>query len=831
MQYFCKNGRRRDQVRDTLNPDDTPKLNGIDYLEVAEGQTVLVLYFVHGAPTLADSTSAIAPQNITISGGTRIQNIQATDVSLLPEQPNALQISVTQWGDFSAYQLSLVTASGDDTLPTGFTPPLDPQLANITFSFKVDCPSPFDCPKPDDCPPPTYPQPQIDYLAKDYASFRQLMLDRLSITLPAWTERNPADFGVAMVEVLAYAADHLSYYQDAAATEAYLGTARQRASVRRHAKLLNYPMHEGCNARTWIQVQTEVDDLLIPQSTAFFGRVIGQPAVLVAGDRPYQAVIRQRPEGFESMQPLRSYIGHNTITFYTWSDENCCLPKGATHATLQDDAVNRLHLRPGDILVLEESRSPETGRIEDADITHRQAVRLTAVHPEATENKAGSRTAGGLTRDPLTEQPVVEIRWHPEDALTFSLCLSKEIGSELLNDMATVRGNIVLADHGQTSDAPEIIPAIVPQGIRYRPRLDAQNITYAAPFAPRSAASQSAQSYLQQNPRQALPAVLLTQSDGTTWQAAHDLLNSDRFDERFVVEPDETRRATLRFGDSVFGQKPVPLSRFEATYRVGNGRAGNLGAEAIAHIVFPLAGITAVSNRLPGTGGTAPEAIAQVKLDAPQAFRVQQRAVTEADYATISLRHPDVQQARATRRWTGSWYTYFITVDRKGGRPIDAAFETEFRAFLDRYRLAGYDLEISAPQFVSLDIRFSVCLSPGYFSGDVEAALLKLFSNRDWPDGQRGFFHPDHFTFGQPVYLSRVIAAAMALPGVQWVDISDRKGQRNTKRHRFQRWGRTANSELANGEITFDRLEIARLDNDPNAPENGRIEFLMEGSR
>ena len=35
--------------------------------------------------------------------------------------------------------------------------------------------------------------PQIDYLAKDYASFRRLMLDRLSVTMPDWRERNPAD--------------------------------------------------------------------------------------------------------------------------------------------------------------------------------------------------------------------------------------------------------------------------------------------------------------------------------------------------------------------------------------------------------------------------------------------------------------------------------------------------------------------------------------------------------------------------------------------------------------------------------------------------------------
>ena len=821
MQYFCKNQRRRDQVRDTLTPSGAPKLNGIDHIEVTEDQTVLVLYFIHGVPTAADDSDVITPENFVLSGGSRIQNLRVTTVVRIPEQTNALQLTVNQWGDFSTYRLQLVTSSVDESPPTGVVPPLDPQLSGISFSFKVDCPSPFDCPKPADCATPTYPPPQIDYLAKDYASFRQLMLDRLSVTLPGWTERNPADVGVALVEVLAYAADQLSYYQDAAATEAYLDTARRRASIRRHARLLNYAMHEGCNARTWIQVQTAADDLLIPQGTAFLTKVQGQPVRLVPGERAYQAVLQQRSEGFESMQPLRVYQGHNTIRFYTWSDENCCLPKGATHATLLDDEENRLHLRPGDVLVLEAARSPATGRAEDANLAHRQAVRLTAVFPAANEDEDGRRTAGAIARDPLTDQPIVEIRWHVEDALSFPLCLSKEIESELLGDMGIARGNILLADHGKTADAPQIVPEQVPAGIRYRPRLGADNITYAAHFDP--LAEGSARAAIRQLPSEALPSVTLQQQDGTVWQAARDLLNSDRFDEKFVVEPGQGREASLRFGDNVFGRRPAELSRFEASYRVGSGQAGNVGAEAIAHIAFPSTDIIHVSNRLPGVGGTEPESTARVKFDAPQAFRVQQRAVTEADYEMISLRHPEVQQAKATRRWTGSWYTYFVTVDRRGGRTVDADFERDFRTFLDRYRLAGYDLEINAPQFVSLDVRFSVCTQPGFFAADVEAALLETFSNRELPDGRRGFFHPDNFTFGQPVYLSQIVAEVMATPGVQWVDVSDRGI------HRFQRWGRAANQELETGEITFDRLEIARLDNDPNAPENGRIAFLMEG--
>ena len=98
-------------------------------------------------------------------------------------------------------------------------------------------------------------KPDIDYLAKDYLSFRQLMIDHLSVLAPNWQEESPADLGNVLVDLLAYAADYASYYQDAVASEAYLGTARLRHSVKRHARLLDYALQEGCNARVWVHVR------------------------------------------------------------------------------------------------------------------------------------------------------------------------------------------------------------------------------------------------------------------------------------------------------------------------------------------------------------------------------------------------------------------------------------------------------------------------------------------------------------------------------------------------------------------------------------------------
>jgi hypothetical protein len=158
---------------------------------------------------------------------------------------------------------------------------------------------------------------------------------------------------------------------------------------------------------------------------------------------------------------------------------------------------------------------------------------------------------------------------------------------------------------------------------------------------------------------------------------------------------------------------------------------------------------------------------------------------------------------------------------------VDAGFREELTGFLERFRLVGHDLEVDAPRFVPLEIVMTVCVAPGYFASNVKQALLARFSNRDLPDGRRGFFHPDNFTFDQAVFLSRVVSAAMEVPGVQWVDLTDRK--KNDGPNRFRRFGEPSRGEFDEGRIDMGRLEIARLDNDPNLPENGKLQFRMEG--
>ena len=235
----CQNEQRRQEVRKR-------RRNGLDYVEVGDDWRSLHVYFLRDVPHLSQ-------ENVQIKGGQRISNIQVTGIEV-NHQEAYLKINIDRPGDFSRYTLRLVILDEKGHLRPH--PDFDTRYAQIQFSFDCSDTSDIDCQQQQTCPPLPQNEPNINYLAKDYASFRQLILERLSLIMPDWQERHVPDLNITLVEILAYVGDHLSYYQDAVATEAYLETARQRISVRRHVRLLDYPMHDGCNARTWVWLET-----------------------------------------------------------------------------------------------------------------------------------------------------------------------------------------------------------------------------------------------------------------------------------------------------------------------------------------------------------------------------------------------------------------------------------------------------------------------------------------------------------------------------------------------------------------------------------------------
>ena len=171
--------------------------------------------------------------------------------------------------------------------------------------------------------------------------------------------------------------------------------------MRRHARLVD-SVHEGCNARTWVHVMVDGAGVRIPAGTPLLTRVARQPARLAPDSDDYRHALDGDPLFFEVVHDALLFVAHNTVQFYTWSNERCCLPKGATRATLLDDAApaKRLRLCAGDVLVFEEEFGPTTGQPGDADPLHRHAVRLTRVTPSAIKSFTDGRETARTVERP-----------------------------------------------------------------------------------------------------------------------------------------------------------------------------------------------------------------------------------------------------------------------------------------------------------------------------------------------------------------------------------------------------------------------------------------------
>src|SRR5262249_3114299 len=112
----------------------------------------------------------------------------------------------------------------------------------------------LDCEQaPAECPPPGGELPPINYLAKDFLSFRQALSDFSALRYPEWRERAEPDFGVMFMEALSALADDLSYTQDRVAAEATLAPAPRRRSIVRHARLVDYEPRPAIGSAVTLQ--------------------------------------------------------------------------------------------------------------------------------------------------------------------------------------------------------------------------------------------------------------------------------------------------------------------------------------------------------------------------------------------------------------------------------------------------------------------------------------------------------------------------------------------------------------------------------------------------
>jgi hypothetical protein len=779
-------------------------LNGMRMaLVTLVGQSAqLDVYFYNPNQLAQILVSASHPWEIfPISGGHRVRAGALTGmlrVGAIAAGPTAdsLSLTVTPIGDYSTYTLELRFAG------------IDPVFAEIPFKFRPGCFT-TDCAPDWPAPPPPNSDPAIDYLAKDYDSFRHVLITAMQDRVTGWTPPSEADLSVVLLNLFSAASDELSDFQDRVMNEAYLTTARKRVSLARHARLMDYYIYEGNQASTLLVVTVAAGSTTLAKREAFF-----------AGDSLAD------PDAVIFLSDTATYVDArvNALDLYTWSDTRPSLGAGETSADLAmpdqatANAVRDL-VRTAQVtqLVLQEHLNPLTGEPVDVDSRHRQLVHLLAgdAHSE-------------VLQDPLTLTWLVRVNWNDKDALKRDYCFSiiRSDGARV-PQVSRFHGNVMAVSQGRPHQVAFKPPGAYLAGPSER-HYEIVKPPFGKPWAVCALPDVAPLLYRKTGPRGETPtrstlavAVFLPPATvDDSWREVSSLVHSDDESKHFVVETDELRHSVIRFGNGINGAQLPERAEVRCWFQSGSGLAGNVGADTING--FDATGAPALSgcwNPFDVTDGADAELAEQIVRNVPEAFRARQlRAVTLADYVARAEELPGVSRAAARYMWTGSWRTVRVTIDPAGTEVLSPELSQKVAEWLEAVRLLGEDIEIRPPEFVPVVIRVVLCATPDTWPEDLRFVLAQEFYTAYAPDGRQAFFHPDAWTFGQALHGSEIEGRLQRIPGVEHViDIEMRRFDAPTP----------GTSRL----IEVGPSEMIQMRNDPDHMELGSIDFDIRGGR
>jgi hypothetical protein len=252
--------------------------------------------------------------------------------------------------------------------------------------------------------------------------------------------------------------------------------------------------------------------------------------------------------------------------------------------------------------------------------------------------------------------------------------------------------------------------------------------------------------------------------DEVEWHEVPYLYGHGPRDRVFLVRQDGEGSTWIQFGDGVTGARlPTGQRNVRAEYRRGVGAAGILKAGQVNLLLSRPAGLKDAVNPLPSADGKDPEVLEDARTNAPLTVITLDRVVSLSDYEDFARAYAGVYKARATWTWFQDTRGVFLTVAGFQGGPVSLPGREKLRAALASSGDPFVPIQVANHEAVTFRTGLRVKVDPDREAAAVlaavEAALRKAFAFAVR-------------SFGQPVTLSEVTAAAQAVRGVVAVQVA-----------------------------------------------------------
>ena len=445
-------------------------LTGIDFVHVdPDDHTRLSVFFVvepnglgdpgaHALDRPVDLAADPVEFQATIAGVEDASTIAIASHAWVPVADASgntrlvLRIVTEAEGDFQLYTLTL-TDTPVDAGPSR----LDRFCAQVTFSFKQACPSPFDCKDVKECPDPDLDDYPVDYLARDFESFRQALLAFAAERYPDWDAAVPADFGGMMAELFAALGDEFSYIQDRFQREGYLATLSERRSFNQIARLVDYRLDPGQAAEGLVVVRLYQgqshppgigpDFIALPSGVRVWAEQEDGPAI------PFE--VGEDLPGMLAGTPDYTIHTHWTdMPVYTPDPDVPCLPIGAREIFVNSDGL------------ISDTSPPDfiPGQAGAYWVGRQVLIETRPAEPDAPVRRIVVTLDEPVVPhpDPLTGAlDVVRLHWRAQDALPFELDQTQAFVSA---NLVPVRAGMTLSEEFTIGPGDGTRPRTVERG-------------------------------------------------------------------------------------------------------------------------------------------------------------------------------------------------------------------------------------------------------------------------------------------------------------------------------------------------------------------------------